>query len=152
MNKSTQIKIGRILYRVLLPIRRAYRSDKTRAYGLIEHDNKVLVVKNWLGSGAWSLPGGGGHKNETHEDTLAREIHEEIGIDINKTKIKLLIEGVHNREFGKKRFVVFHVPQGNISGMIINHLEIVDSKWVDKNKLKELSPASYELMRVAEKI
>lgn len=152
MNKRVHMVLGRSLYWALLPVRRAYRSNKTRAYGLIEHENKVLVVKNWIGSGVWSLPGGGGHAYESYEDTLARELHEETGINIDKTKVKLLIKGEHNREFGRKKFVIFHVPQDKSPHVLINHLEIVESKWVDKNKLDEVSPASYELQRVTSKL
>ena len=149
MNRRLQISIGRFVYWTLLPLRRSYRSKKTRAYGVIEHEQKVLIVKNWLGSGTWSLPGGGAQKGESHKETLARELHEETGIIIDKETVSVIEEGVHNREFGKKKFIIFHVPQQSKPAIFINHLEIVDSRWVAIKDLSTVIPASYELQRAA---
>lgn len=150
MMRKTQIIIGRALYQGLLPLRRLYKSDKTRTYAVIEHNERVLIVKNWIGSGVWSLPGGGGQAGETEEDTLVREVHEETGIKVDKKQLKVILKGVHNREFGKKRFAIFHVKQTTRPNIVINSLEIVEHRWIEKRELSNLHPASYELKRVAE--
>lgn len=146
--RKTQIYIGRALYKSLLPLRRIYRSNRTRAYAVIEYNQKILIVKNWIGSGVWSLPGGGGQIGETEEDTLIREVHEETGVKVDKKQLKVITKGEHNREFGKKKFVIFHVKQTNRPNLVINSLEIVDYRWVDKKELGDVHPASYEIRRV----
>ena len=43
-------------------------------------DDQVLLVKTWLGSGRWGLPGGGVKRGELPIDAAIRELHEEVGI------------------------------------------------------------------------
>lgn len=149
---KTHIKTGRIIYKIIFPLRRLYRTNKTRAYGVIEHEGKILLVKNWLGTGNWSLPGGGAKKGEDTADTLKRELHEETGLDVDISKVKIILKGVHNREFGKKKYVIYHVPYSKKPSTIINHLEITDAKWVDRKELKTINPISHELKEVIKKI
>lgn len=152
MMSNSHARTGRIIYKIIFPLRRIYRSRRIRAYGVIEHAGKILVVKNWLGSGNWSLPGGGAKRGENNTETLKRELHEEIGINIDVSKVSVLIKGVHRREFGKKKFIIFYLPYKEKPSTIINHLELTDAKWVDKKELKGIEPKSYELQKVAEKI
>jgi A/G-specific adenine glycosylase len=57
----------------------------TVAVGLVYKDGKLLIDKRnpdgFLG-GLWELPGGKKKKDETLKQTVAREIREEIGIDV----------------------------------------------------------------------
>ncbi len=49
-------------------------------YGLLIHENKILLMKNRNAS-RLSLPGGGIELGETNEEALLREIKEETGIE-----------------------------------------------------------------------
>jgi 8-oxo-dGTP pyrophosphatase MutT (NUDIX family) len=140
-------KVGQLIYTITIPARRLYKSDKVRSYGIIEHQEKVLIIKNWIGSGVWSLPGGGSQPGETPVEALKRELNEETGLVIEETSVELIAEGVHTREFGKKRFALFHVPYKNKPSVVINYLEIVEHRWIEKHKLHELHPVSHELNR-----
>lgn len=144
---KTRAKIGRLIYITTMPIRRLYKSDKVRSYGVIEYQNKVLVIKNWIGSGVWSLPGGGSQAGENSIQALRREVHEETGLTIEETSVKLLVEGEHAREFGKKRYAIFHVPVKNKPATVINYLEIIEHQWVETHKLDDLHPVSHELKK-----
>jgi len=55
--------------------------EGTRAIILDEHD-RLLMVKYIFPSGAvaWGTPGGGLDPDETHEDGIRRELHEELGL------------------------------------------------------------------------
>ena len=154
MNRKSHILVGRILYFVFFPLLRVYfsTSKNLRAYGVLEYDGKVLIVKNWIGSGKWSFPGGGGHNGEALEDTLKREIHEEIGLNIEKKQIKLLFKGVKTRKLGVKKYVIFHIKQKEKPSLFINKLEIVESKWVDKKDLPRFDNKSEDFQRVAQLI
>lgn len=54
------------------------------SYGLILKENKIVLIKKANGpyEGKLDLPGGTIEFNETPEQTLIREIKEEVGIDI----------------------------------------------------------------------
>lgn len=154
MTRKTHILVGRILYFSLFPLLRLHLSfsKNTRAYGAIEHEGKVLIVKNWIGSGRWSFPGGGGHDGEALDETLRREIHEEIGINIDKKMVKLLFKGERKRKIGSKKYVIFHINQKEKPSIFINKLEIVDSKWVDIKDLTKFDSKSEDFQRVTQLI
>lgn len=151
MKRKAHIFVGKFLYYTFFPLLRIYfsTSKNVRAYGVLEHKGKVLIVKNWIGSGKWSLPGGGGHEGEAQEETLKREIHEEIGLNIDKKQLKLLINGIKTHRLGVKKYVIFHINQKDKPNLVINSLEIIDSKWVDKKDLLNMQPDSVEFQQVA---
>jgi len=74
---------------------------------LIKHDDKILLVRNWFGSGKWSFPGGGVHKNEDSKVGACREVFEEIGLKIAPDDIKFIKSGFTRYIFSGKKFVVF---------------------------------------------
>ncbi|GKU24914.1 NUDIX domain-containing protein [Clostridium folliculivorans] len=49
--------------------------------------NKILLVNT--NKGDYKFPGGGANKNETHEDTLKREVMEETGYIVRTVKEKI---------------------------------------------------------------
>ncbi len=59
------------------------------AYGLIIKDNKILLIKKNGGpyDGKLDLPGGTIEFHERPEDTLIRELKEEVGIDVKKHEL-----------------------------------------------------------------
>ena len=62
-----------------------YKIDKhIGVYGLIIKDDRILLIKKKTGpyDGKLDLPGGGLEFRERPEDTLKRELKEEVGIDI----------------------------------------------------------------------
>ncbi len=52
-------------------------------------DNKVLMAKNYY-TDKYYIPGGTIEKNETDEETLVREIKEELSVDIIKDSINYI--------------------------------------------------------------
>ena len=55
------------------------------AAALVDHDNRVLLAQRPQGktlAGLWEFPGGKLNLNETPEQALVRELHEELGIDV----------------------------------------------------------------------
>ena len=63
---------------------------------LISADGKILLGHNVKGGAfedAWVIPGGGTEEDETKEETLRREILEEVGIDVADAAI-LQLDGV----------------------------------------------------------
>jgi len=51
--------------------------------GIITQDRKILVVRKYVeGRTEYIIPGGRVEGNETHEETLSRELREELDIDL----------------------------------------------------------------------
>ena len=66
--------LGQITFKIGRPFLRLYLKRTTRAYVLMFHGRKVLVIKNWLGRGKWALPGGGIHKYEDDRAGSVRRV------------------------------------------------------------------------------
>lgn len=80
---------------------RAFETDALRVHGvtfLFVRDGCVLLEKcpkkrDVLGVGEWFVPGGKVEPNESLRDTVAREVREELGIEVIHAKPLPLIEG-----------------------------------------------------------
>lgn len=101
---------------------------------MIEHNKKLLLVNNWLGSGEWSFPGGGVHKDEDSKTGACREVFEEIGLKLLPSDLEYVTEGFVKYLFGGKKFIIYKV--------VINHSPVIKLDpelngyvWVDKNKV-----------------
>lgn len=64
------------------------------AAGLVFRSGKLLITQRHADAhlgGLWEFPGGKRHDNETFEDCLRRELHEELGIEV---EVRELIEEI----------------------------------------------------------
>ena len=74
------------------------------AYGLIVKDEKIVLIKKVGGpyNGKLDLPGGTIEWGETPEQTLIRELNEEVGIDVIKYELfdanSIVFEWIHKEE------------------------------------------------------
>ncbi|HLC91774.1 MAG TPA: NUDIX domain-containing protein [Candidatus Saccharimonadales bacterium] len=53
-------------------------------------NDKILLVRDWLGDGSWSLPGGGLHRGEVANIGALRELKEETGLQVDPLQLILL--------------------------------------------------------------
>jgi 8-oxo-dGTP pyrophosphatase MutT (NUDIX family) len=70
---------------------------KVRSAALIVRDGRVLLTCTRLGS-AWMLPGGTGEFGETAEETLRRELREELRADANVGRLLWVVEHLFDLE------------------------------------------------------
>ena len=115
---------------------------------LINSDNQILIAqrpKEKHLSGLWEFPGGKVEKNESPENTLIRELKEELNININQKCVAPLTFS----EFDYKEFnllLLLYVCRrwdGDPESMENNPI-----KWVKSNKLREykMPPADDSLI------
>lgn len=103
--------------------------------GIIIQDQRVLLVKNERDE--WELPGGRMEKDETPEQTLLRELYEELGVQ--STVIEIVDAQMFQVMPEKYVFIVSyyceisHVEQIRISS------EHTDYSWVSKEGLNQIS-------------
>ena len=102
---------------------------------IINDKNEVLCAQRGYGSlkGKWEFPGGKIEKNESDAEALAREIKEELGIDVS---VKDMIdENYHEYDTFNVNLKVYKCAY--ISGEI-NDTEHQSLKWVEGRKLNDL--------------
>ena len=115
---------------------------------LINSDNQILIAqrpKEKHLSGLWEFPGGKVEKNESPENTLIRELKEELNVNINqKCVAPLTFSEFDYKEF--KLLLLLYVCRrwdGDPESMENNPI-----KWVKSNKLREykMPPADDSLI------
>jgi 8-oxo-dGTP diphosphatase len=107
------------------------------AVGVIRKDNKIYISKradDLHQGGKWEFPGGKREANETIEQTLVRELSEEIGIQVTKQSHFMLIE----HDYGDKK-VRLDVRLVEDFEREASHQEGQQSQWVDISDLKQFA-------------
>jgi 8-oxo-dGTP pyrophosphatase MutT (NUDIX family) len=105
---------------------------------LIVADGQLLVVKSWLGTGQWGLPGGGLHRGEDPVVGAQREVREETGLTLKSSQLEELLRGRTKRHGLGFNYICYLTYLPNQPSLKKQHLEITDIVWL---KLKDLQPA-----------
>ncbi|OGI74921.1 DNA mismatch repair protein MutT [Candidatus Nomurabacteria bacterium RIFCSPHIGHO2_02_FULL_36_29] len=108
-------------------------------------DRKVLETKS-SGRDTWYIPGGKRDAGETDEQTLIREVKEELNVDIDSSTI------IHYGTFeaqahGKPEGTVVKMTcyQAKYSGELFPSTEIEKIDWFDYSKKELTSPVDHLL-------
>jgi ADP-ribose pyrophosphatase YjhB (NUDIX family) len=94
------------------------------------YEDKVLVVKNFVSTGRWGLPGGGLHRGEDPRKGALREVFEETGVKLESSQLVYLFDR-RTREAGidvPNKF--YYAELLNMSTPHKQWLEIIDAKWL----------------------
>lgn len=115
------------------------------AYGLIIKDEKIVLIKKVGGpyNGKLDLPGGTIEWGETPEQTLIRELNEEVGIDVIKYELfdanSIVFEWIHKEE----------VERGHHLGIFYKVLdynnELLEDIKIDEKNDDSLGAKFYEI-------
>jgi 8-oxo-dGTP diphosphatase len=118
------------------------------ACALIDADRRVLIAQRPQGkpmAGLWEFPGGKIEEGETPEDTIIRELREELAVTVTKPCLAPLTFASHNyREFHiLMPLFVCRRWQGNPVAQEFQQL-----KWVRPNRLRDypMPPADEPLV------
>jgi 8-oxo-dGTP pyrophosphatase MutT (NUDIX family) len=128
-------RIGILAFWATLPALIVYlgRSERTRV--VITHGRKVVVVKGWLGSGRWHLPGGGLHKGEAPLAGLLRETAEETGLHLDGAKVQFLFSEQYRHQ-GMRYFCHYFAAELPEEALLrAQPYEISDLAWVEPTTL-----------------
>lgn len=101
---------------------------------IINNKQEVLLVKRTKGADAgnlWSLPGGTCEEGENKEDTLKREIQEELGFSVSSFSFFRSFEIVTS-----EKTVIANYFFGTIKGsIVINKIELSEYNWFNKSNI-----------------
>ena len=138
------------------------------AYGLIVRDEKIVLIKKVGGpyNGKLDLPGGTIEWGETPEQTLIRELNEEVGIDVIKYELfdanSIIFEWIHKEELERGHHLGIFYKVLDYNNELLEDIKIdeknddsLGAKFYEINKLKksELSDiANLELEKLGYKL
>jgi 8-oxo-dGTP diphosphatase len=116
--------------------------DIRKSAGVIIRDKKLLVTRSH-GKDFFMAPGGKLETNETPEQALVRELHEELGIETAEANFELLgtyyaMAGGQNDKQLEMHVYYVHSWSGNISAQA----EIAEIRWVDSVSVKDIELTS----------
>jgi 8-oxo-dGTP diphosphatase len=124
------------------------------AAALIDQDGKILLQKRPSGkamAGLWEFPGGKLEEGETPREALVRELHEELGIDVDA--ISLLPASFANEPLGSKDLLLLLYICTRWNGALIPH-DGQELGWFSVRQMRELPmpPADVPLIELLEKL
>lgn len=119
--------------------------------GLIFRDGKLLITQRHIGAhlgGLWEFPGGKREVNESFEQCLARELLEELGIEVEVRELLESLTHVYPEKTVVLKFfrceLKQHEPQA---------LGCLDLKWITAAELRdyEFPPADARLLEMLQR-
>ncbi|HMS50459.1 MAG TPA: NUDIX hydrolase [Candidatus Saccharibacteria bacterium] len=135
---------ARIIYFLVSPALFFYfRFGPPRTRVLVVVDKKALLVKNRFGANEWGLPGGGLHRGELPSVGAARELQEEVGIQIPASRLRQILDeplGI-GRGLLTYRGILFVTKLKEQPRVVLQQREILAAKWV---ALDDLATPEYE--------
>jgi 8-oxo-dGTP pyrophosphatase MutT (NUDIX family) len=106
---------------------------------IIVKENMVLLVRDpRMDEVIWEIPGGRMNIDEEPREAVAREIREELGIEINVGPVLHMEQFIQGNE-GKRAFVIVYKchmthPSAEVT---MNETEVCEIAWVSADELSE---------------
>ena len=134
--------IGRASFWLGWPALWFYLHKTYRTRVIIAYQDKIVVVKAWLGDGQWKLPGGGCHPNEKTSVAASRELREELGLEIGAAELESLGK-FHSHQHGfRYHYELFVVRLSSEPVLHVVSSENTHVQLMRPDELRQLSPRS----------
>lgn len=105
---------------------------------LIKKDNKILLARNAMfPEGLYSVLAGFIETSETAEQTLEREVHEEVGLKVKNIKYF----GTQSWPF-PSQLMIGYICEYKSGEINVDGVEIIDAKWFDLENMPNTPPNS----------
>ncbi|MEI6237383.1 MAG: NUDIX hydrolase [Candidatus Saccharibacteria bacterium] len=129
--------VGKLIYICIYPLFRLYIYNSDRAYVLLVYKNEIVLSQNWLGlHDEWALPGGGMHNGEDPKVAVAREVYEELNIDIIPSALTKLGGKSYRSRFANN-YQIYKYNFRTRPRITIN-TEILQAKFVSIKDVKKI--------------
>ncbi len=128
--------IGTIAFFCAWPVFWVYfRIGRDRTRVVLLHEDKVLVMKQWIGPAKWQLPGGGLKKGESMAGGAARELYEETSLRLDPRQLQHIGRATYNR-FGHKYDYHVFVARVGSSFVRAQRIEVSELEWLRLGELR----------------
>ena len=127
--KRVGLLIGRIAYWVGWPGVHLFLHGSHRTRLLVRRGDRCLIVQGYLG-GYWTLPGGGIGRTELANVAAARELREEVGLEVEPTAFEHIITtdmSLHGHQY---HAVVYGCSVSPTTEVTTRSYEIAAVRWV----------------------
>jgi nucleoside triphosphatase len=74
---------------------------------IVNQEGKILLAKSHKWFAKYTLPGGHIEVGETMREAVAREVKEEVGLDVEVAEMLLMQEAIFAEEFWKRKHFIF---------------------------------------------
>jgi 8-oxo-dGTP pyrophosphatase MutT (NUDIX family) len=106
-----------------------------RARVLVYDGDRILLVKGrwklWFGDDLWSLPGGGIRSHEQPVEGAAREVNEELGLEVVAKQLRLIGDGQIHEHGLHYHAYFFELQLPEVTKLQLQTSEIADAQWAD---------------------
>lgn len=127
----------RIAYRVLQAAWFVTRPHKEGVKCLATHEGQVLLVRHTYGHRSWDVPGGSIKRGEAPDVAAAREMREELGVDVSWRRVGQ----VHGRVDRRRDTIHVFTAELGSPEVRIDLGELAMSGWFRRGALPaDLSP------------
>jgi ADP-ribose pyrophosphatase YjhB (NUDIX family) len=137
---------------VVFDMQSGYATPKVDVRGVVFKDNKLLLVKELMDGGRWTLPGGWADINEPLSTAVEREVREEAGMIVKARKLAAVYD---RNQHGHPPYPFHAFKMFMLCDLIAeatpDPVETSDPEFFDASHLPELSLARVtkeELLRM----
>ena len=150
--RSLLQRFGTVVFFCAWPAFWAYHKlDHGRTRVVLIHEDKVLVMKQWISPGKWGLPGGGLHKGESMAGGAARELQEETSLQLDPRQLQPVGKATY-RKYGLS--FVYHVFVTRVGSRSVRaqRIEVSELEWLRPGELRahNASPDTLAALRMVQ--
>ncbi len=127
--------LGRITYWLAWPAYQVYYRLNERTRLLLVCQDEVLVARQWISDGTWSLPGGGLHKHEKPLDGVLREAKEETGLELRPQDLRYSGKGEYRKAGLHFTYHIFIARVQKPAELKRQRHEVAELRWLPMSDL-----------------
>ena len=125
------------------------------AAGLIFRSGKILIAQRHAGAhlgGLWEFPGGKLETGETFEQSLARELHEELGVEVFVDRLFETVTHAYPEKTVHLKFFLCRLARGEPQPLGCAALRWVSRSELDHHTFPAADAGLLENIRAAEEL
>jgi len=127
------------------PLRDQVFPEPTVGGLIVDKQGMILLVSSHKWFDKLTIPGGHIELGETMQDSVVREVKEEVGLDISVERLLLTQEAIYTSQFWKKRHYIFFdfLCRCERNHVTLDNREIQDYSWVWPGEALRLNLESF---------
>jgi ADP-ribose pyrophosphatase YjhB (NUDIX family) len=110
---------------------------------VIQHGDAILLVRNTYGRRQWTFPGGSMARGETAEEAIRREVHEEVGLHLERLQHLGTFDATINY---KRDHVAVFAGLSLDRRVTLDPVEILEAGWFPPQGLPPLAPSAGRIL------